>query len=72
MFNMSDLSIELLSIEKSYTFPFKDISRLSSTKSIRNTSQTKLSWKINILTVGFKFKYFFSINKQMAIISIIM
>ena len=26
MFNMSDLSIELLSIEKSYLFPFEDTS----------------------------------------------
>ena len=26
MFNMSDLSIELKSTEKSYTFPFKDTS----------------------------------------------
>ena len=40
MLNMSDLSIELLPTEKSYTFPFKDTSldRLSSTKPFRYTS----------------------------------
>ena len=45
---------------------------LSSTKSIRNTSETKLSWKVNIFIVSFKFQDFFSINKQIAIISIMM
>ena len=40
--------------------------------SIRYTSETKLSWKVNIFIVSFKLKDFFSINKQITIISIIM
>ena len=48
------------------------VSLLSSTKSIRYTSEKILSWKVNIYIVSFKFKGFFSINIQITIISIIM
>ena len=65
---MSDLSIELLSTEESYTFPFKDF--LLGSKSIRYTSKKKMSCKVSIFNVGFKFKYLISINKQITIISI--
>ena len=54
------------------TFLFKDTSRLCITKFIRYTSKTKLSWKVNIFIATFKLKYFFSIDKKITIISIIM
>ena len=47
-------------------------SRFSSTKSIRYISETILSWKVNIFIADIKLKDFFSINKQITIISIIM
>ena len=47
-----------------------DFSRLSSTEFIRCTSETTLNWKFNVFIVSFKLKYFFSINKQITIISI--
>ena len=67
---MLDLSKELQLTEKSYTFPFKDFSRFSSTKSIRTCFQDETDF--GIFVDSFTFKYFFSINKQITFISIIM
>ena len=46
-------------------------SRLSNTKFIRYTFDTKLSWKVNIFIVGIKHKDFFFLKKQVIIIHIL-
>ena len=47
-------------------------SRLSSTKSIINTSETKFGCQVNNFIPSFNFEYFFSIKKQITFIRIIM
>ena len=70
---MSDLSIEMYSTEKSYTFPFKDTSLDPvGINPLEILPKQRLCWKVNIFIVGFKLKYFLSINKQITHISIIM
>ena len=67
MFNMSDLSVEFQCTEKSYTFPFKDTSLDSVALNPLNIL-LRQNW-VGKLT--FKLKDFFSINKQINIISVI-
>ena len=73
MLNMSDLSIELKSTEKSYTFPFKD-TFLDSVVLNPLDILPRQKWvgKLNIFIFGFKFIDFFSIYKQITITCIIM
>ena len=51
---MSDLSIGLQSNEKSYTFTIKYTSRFNNNKFFKSASETKLSWKVDILINRFK------------------
>ena len=68
MFNMSDLSIELESTEKAYTSPFE----YTFLDSVALNPSDMLPKQFFFFIVGFKFNYFFSINKQITIIIIIM
>ena len=72
MFKISDLSTKLKLTENIHISIETCFSRLISIKSINYTSNTKLSKKVNIFIVGFKFKDFFFIKKQITIISIIL
>ena len=67
MFNMLFIHRTVID-KKSYTFPFKNSSLHSM---LQNPLDTLLK-QVDIFYVGFKFKDFFSINKQITIISIIM
>ena len=69
MFNMSDLSTELYSIEK-YIFSFKDTSLNS--VALNSSDILPKQNPVGNPVVAFKSNYFFYINKQITIITIIM